>query len=424
MGERQDTDAGRGVPRLGARSFAVVMAGGNGSRLGNLTRWHAKPALPFGGGFRNIDFPLSNCVNSGIRRIAVATQYKAQSLIQHVTEAWSFLPREIGEFVDVWPAQQRCGKNWYSGTADSIYQNLDLLDVHRPEYVLVLAGDHVYKMDYLAMLESHVASGALATLACISVPIGGASEFGIVAVDADGWLTRFEEKPTRPQPRPEDPRNALASMGIYVFSYGALRQILKADAHDADSMHDFGRDVLPALLRQGGIHTFEFRRSPGGLPAYWRDIGTLDSYWQANMDLLAEEPPLDLNDRLWPIWTSPPRVGPARFCGQGTAQRSIVSGGCFVEGRIEYSLLSPGCRIAEGAVVKDSVLLPNAQVGARCRISGAIVDSDTRIPDGTVIGADQLIGCEHSTITAGGVVLVGADSFASGGGSSSRRLVA
>jgi glucose-1-phosphate adenylyltransferase len=412
MGEAQDSLFSRGVPRLAERSFAVVMAGGNGSRLGHLTRWHSKPALPFGGCFRNIDFPLSNCVNSGIRRIAVATQYKAQSLIQHVSAAWNFLPREIGEFVDVWPAQQRCGKNWYSGTADSIYQNLDLLDVNAPEYVLVLAGDHVYKMDYLEMLESHVASGAPATLACIDVPIDGASEFGIVDLDADGWLTRFDEKPGQPQHKEGDPRHALASMGIYIFSYRALCSMLDADARNPNSLHDFGHDVLPQTLRQGGIHAFEFQRAPGGAPAYWRDIGTLDSYWQANMDLLAERPPLDLNDRAWPIWTSPPRGGPARFCGYGSAQKSIVSGGCRIEGRVEFSMLSPGCTVGDGAVVTDSVLLPNVHIGRNCRIQGAIVDSDTSIPDGTVIGADRQVGCEQSTVTPGGVVLVSADSFA------------
>jgi glucose-1-phosphate adenylyltransferase len=377
---------GRGLRTIGSRTLAIVMAGGCGSRLAPLTRWHAKPALPFGGAYRNIDFSLSNCVNSGIRRIAVATQYKAHSLIQHVAAAWDFLPREMGEFVEIWPAQQRLGLSWYEGTADAIYQNLDLIEHYDPDFVLVLAGDHVYKMDYREMLEAHIARGADATVACILVPIETASSFGILGVDPEGRVIRFDEKPTCPIPAADDSAMALASMGVYVFGRATLRKCLEGDARAADSRRDFGHDVVPALVRSGRVQAFRFNDDPCGRAAYWRDVGTLPSYWQAHMELLAGNPGLDLQDPAWPIFTRPGQSAPARFLGQGEACRSLVASGCCIAGSVRNSVLSTGCRVGEGSIVSASVLLPDARIGAHCRIHGAIVDSGCSIPDGAVVG--------------------------------------
>jgi glucose-1-phosphate adenylyltransferase len=370
----------RGTPGLAKRALAIVLAGGHGTRLGELTRWHSKPALPFGGQYRNIDFPLSNCVNSGLRRIAVLTQYKAHSLIQHLQRGWSFLPSELGEFVQLWPAQQRRGKDWYAGTADAIWQNLDLIDELAPEHVLVLAGDHIYRMDYLQMIEAHARSGATITVAAVEVPIAAASNFGVMRVDSSRRVLRLDEKPAAPAPLPEDPGVVLASMGIYVFSLRELVALLRADAADPASSHDFGRDVVPAAVAGGGVVAHVFRDPATGRPAYWRDVGTLDSYWRSNMELLAEPPAFDLHDRRWPLWP------PAQFIGAGVAQRSIVSAGCRVEGRVECSLLSLDCTVRPGASVDTSVLLPNVVVGRGCRISRAVIDRGVELPAGTVIG--------------------------------------
>lgn len=397
---------GRAGEPIEAGTLALVMAGGNGTRLGELTRWHAKPALPFGGQYRNVDFPLSNCINSGIRRIALLTQYKAHSLIQHAQQGWSFLRPELGEFLEIWPAQQRRGAGWYAGTADAVYQNIDLIEELAPSWVLVLAGDHVYRMDYRAMIEAHVAGGADITVGCVEVPIAAARDFGVMSVDASGWVRRFDEKPDQPTPLPRDPGIALASMGIYVFARELLVEWLSADALDPSSRRDFGKDVLPKGVREGRVLAHAFRDPRTGKPAYWRDVGTLDAYWRANMELLDEAPEFDLYDECWPLWTHQPRTPPPRFIGAGTARRSIVSGGCTVAGSVERSLLSPECRVEPGALVEASVVLPQAEIGRHCRIRNAIVDSGVQVPEGTVIGHDACADAERFEVSAGGVVLV------------------
>jgi glucose-1-phosphate adenylyltransferase len=394
---------------LSEHTLAVVMAGGAGKRLGALTRWHAKPALPFAGQYRNIDFPLSNCVNSGIRRIALLTQYKAHSLIQHVHQGWSFLRPELGEFIEVWPAQQRCGESWYEGTADAVHQNIDLIDELAPRYVLVLAGDHVYRMDYHAMLEAHVASGAGITVGCVEVPLAAASDFGVVSVDASGWVARFDEKPVLPAPLRGDPAAAMASMGIYVFDRALLLDCLRVDAANPGSGHDFGRDVLPWAVEHLAVAAYAFHDPSTGRRAYWRDVGTLDSYWQANMELLAEQPELDLYDEQWPLWTHPPQLPPPRFVGDGAALRSIVSAGCSVGGRVEESLLSVSCRVGAGTKLKACVVLPDVEIGRNCRIRRAIVDSGASIPDGFVIGEDPLRDAALFEMSPGGVAVVTAE---------------
>src|SRR5690606_22037507 len=341
----------RGTYReAGAHTLAVVMAGGSGTRLGELTRWHSKPALPFGGQYRNIDFPLSNCVNSGLRQIAVLTQYKAHSLIQHLTQGWSFLrpelneyhalrpapPRKIPRWTDrpvlavnphnetivLWPAKKRRGQRWSAGPADAVYQNVDLIMERAPAYVLVLAGDHVYKMDYRQMVDAHAASGAKATVGCVEVPIAEARAFGIMGVNADGWVEEFQEKPEVPKAMPGRPKAALGSMGIYVFNRDFLFEALIDDASNPSSGHDFGRDLLPKMVAQGAVRAHAFRDIYTGEQPYWRDVGTVDSYWQANMDLLDDEPALDLHDDAWPIRTHQPPRSPTRFVREGVATRS------------------------------------------------------------------------------------------------------
>lgn len=393
-------------PDPSQQTLAIVMAGGNGTRLGELTRWHSKPALPFAGQYRNIDFPLSNCVNSGIRRIALATQYKAHSLIQHVHLGWSFLRPEVGEFIELWPAQQRCGNGWYAGTADAIYQNLDLIDAHGPEYILILAGDHIYKMDYRAMLHEHIANGADVTVGCVEVPVASASAFGIIETDAHGWITRFDEKPVNPSASPKHSGMALASMGIYVFDRDFLVRCLRHDAADTASRHDFGRNVLPSAVGTSHVLAHAFRDPRDGSPAYWRDVGTIDSYWHANMELLDENPPLALHDSHWPIWTHQSQCPPPIFVGAGTALRSIVSGGCRVAGTVEHSVLSQGCSIGAGAAVESSVLLPNATIGRNCRIRRAIVESGCTVPDGLDLGDDLYAAAELCRFSADGVALI------------------
>lgn len=367
-------------------TLAVVMAGGSGNRLRQLTRWHAKPALPFGGHYRNVDFALSNCVNSGIRRIGLLTQYKAHSLIQHIYQGWNFLRPEIGEFIELWPAQQRTGKNWYVGTADAVFQNIDIIEGHQPKYVLILAGDHVYTMDYLAMLEEHARSAADVTIGCVEVPADEASGYGVLGVDVTGRVVDFAEKPARPRTLPDRPGVALASMGIYVFSFDALVKSLTADAGNDASGHDFGHDVLPALLRECRVQAHRFRDPETGESRYWRDVGTIDSYWQANMDLLNERPPIDLHDQAWPIWTSRMQYAPAKLSRTGSAQESIVAAGCRVDGTVRRSVLFTDARVGVRALVESSLVLPGASIGRGCRIRNAIIDSQCIVPDGMVIG--------------------------------------
>jgi glucose-1-phosphate adenylyltransferase len=372
------------------------MAGGNGTRLGALTRWDCKPALPFGGQYRNIDFPLSNCINSGIRRIGVLTQYKAHSLIQHVVHGWSFLRPELNEYVELWPAQQRKGQRWYAGTADAVYQNIEMIMERAPEYVLVLAGDHVYKMDYRPMIEAHAASGAEATVGCIEVPVAEAGEFGVMGVDSRGWVEEFQEKPASPKALPDRQDVALGSMGIYVFNRDFLFDALTRDACDASSSHDFGKNVLPPMVRDGLVIAHAFRDAGGG-HTYWRDVGTLDSYWRANLDLLEDEPALDLADAAWPLWTHQPARSPARFVMGGAATSSIVAPACIVAGRVHRSVLFADCSIEKGASLEGCLILPGARIGRGARLRNVIVDSGCVIPDGYVFDAESSTASQHDS---------------------------
>ena len=377
-------------PEIARDTIAVVLAGGNGTRLGDLTRRQCKPALPFGGHFRNIDFTLSNCVNSQIRRVGVLTQYKAQTLIGHLTNGWNFLPRQLGEFVDVWPAQQRLQAAWYAGTADAVYQNLDLILAQRARYTLLLAGDHIYKMDYRPMLEQHAQSGANVTIACVPVPLEEASAFGILGIDAAQSVCSFKEKPP-PSTLDAAGGKVLASMGIYVFDTDYLASRLERDARAVESAHDLGRDVLPAAVRDDRVAAYRFTDAAGN-PRYWRDVGTLEAYWQAHMELLADAPAMDLYDPDWPVWTAPEQLPPAKLIytrgHRGFVANSMLSGGVLVRGaEIANSVLGTRVQVGRDTVLDESVILPGARIGANCFLRRVIVDSDTQIPDGTIVDA-------------------------------------
>ncbi len=393
------------------QTLVLILAGGEGSRLKGLTKWRAKPAVPFGGKYRIIDFALSNCINSGLRRIGVLTQYKSHSLIRHLQRAWGFLRAEIGEFVEILPAQQRMGQQWYRGTADALYQNLDIMHRHAPEYVMVLGGDHIYTMDYSKMLMAHVNSGADLTVGCIEVPKEEATAFGVMSVDADLRITRFTEKPADPETIPGRPDLSLASMGIYVFSTSFLYNALITDAEDPDSSHDFGKDIIPKAIGNAVAMAYPFR-DENGERAYWRDVGTLDSYWEANMELCAVEPPLNLYDRNWPIWTYQTQHPPAKFVfddegRRGEAIDSLVSGGCILSGaRVKRSVIFFATQIESYSTVKDSVILPKVTIGKNCRLSNCIIDKGTFIADGTVIGEDPEEDARRFHVTPKGIVLV------------------
>jgi len=397
-------------------SMAIVLAGGRGTRLAQLTDWRAKPAVSFGGSYRIIDFALSNCVNSGLRRVGVCTQYKAQSLIGHLHRAWSFLDGRFDEFVELLPAQQRLEPVWYRGTADAVYQNIDLLLRHGPQFVVVLAGDHVYKMDYQVLLAEHVECGADATIACIEMPLAEASAFGVVEVDGEGWIRRFDEKPAQPRPMPGRPGLALASMGIYAFDAETLYAALSRDAAAPDSQRDFGCDVIPALLAEGcRLRAHNFRAScvnmARGLP-YWRDVGTVDAFWQANLELTHVTPDLNLYDREWPIWTYQEQLPPAKFVfddehRRGIAPDSLVASGCIVSGTVvRRSLLSTNVKVDDAAQIEDSVLLPNVQVGEGAVLRRAVVDKYCRIPPGLTVGVDAEDDRRRFHVTDGGVTLI------------------
>lgn len=396
-------------------TLAMVLAGGRGSRLGALTRRRVKPAVPFGGRYRIIDFTLSNCVNSGVRQIGVLTQYKAHSLIQHLQRGWSWFHHEFGEFVELLPAQQRIGESWYQGTADAIHQNSDIIRHHDPRFVMVLGGDHVYKMDYGAMLGFHLKSGADVTVGCIPVPVHQARAFGVMQVDAHGRVVEFEEKPECPKPMPDQPDMALASMGIYVFNTDYLLERLHEDSLDPHSSHDFGKDVIPRAVRDSVVCAFAFRDAVTDGAGYWRDVGDLDSYWRANLELLDVQPELNLYDRQWPIWTLQEQTPPAKFvfdepgrCGMATG--SMIAGGCIVSGaRVARSLLFSSVVVEQGSMVEDSILLPDVYIGRNCRIRRAIIDNGCRIEDGTVIGEDFQADAARFHVSAGGVVLVSPD---------------
>jgi glucose-1-phosphate adenylyltransferase len=404
--------SGRFVSSLTRSTMAMIMAGGRGSRLGDLTEVRAKPATPFGGKFRIIDFPLSNCVNSGIRQVFVLTQYKAHSLIQHINRGWAFLRGEFGEFIQVIPAQQQTGEHWYKGTADSIYQNLDLIREHSPEFVLILAGDHIYKMDYGPMIAFHTEKNADITVGVIQVPLHEATGFGVMTLNKNNRVTRFDEKPVNPRPVPGNPEAAMASMGIYVFKREFLLKTLEADAAESESEHDFGKNVIPDSIESCRVFAYPFHDVKTRAQSYWRDVGTIDAFFQANLELIYVHPELNLYDDKWPIWTYQEQLPPAKFVlddpgRTGRATNSMVSGGCIVSGAsIRQSLLFSSVTVNEGTEITQAVVLPGARIGRKCRITRAIIDKRCRIPDGTVIGEDHADDARRFTVTEDGVVLV------------------
>jgi glucose-1-phosphate adenylyltransferase len=402
----------RYVSRLTSGALAVVMAGGRGERLRALTEQRCKPATPFGGKFRIIDFVLSNCVNSGIRQIYLMTQYKGQSLIQHVQRGWSYLRGEFGEFIDVVPAQQQVGKHWYRGTADCVYQNLDLIRACRPKHVLVLAGDHIYKMDYGPMIAYHVEKGADITVGVVEVPRARASEFGVLSVTEWNRVTRFTEKPAEPDAIPGRPTVALASMGIYIFNARLLEKLLIADAADPESAHDFGKNVIPAAIDALQVVAYPFTDVKTRAQNYWRDVGTVDAFYDANIELVHVAPELNLYDEEWPIWTYQLHQPPAKFVldedgRRGIAVNSMISGGCIISGAyVNQSLLFSAVRVDERSNIFRSVVLPNVKIGSGCTIAHAILDEGCEVPAGTQIGVDRAADAERFHVTDYGIVLV------------------
>jgi len=415
------TDLAQGLD-LPKRAIALVLAGGRGSRLMNLTDRRAKPAVYFGGKFRIVDFALSNCLNSGVRRIGVITQYKSHSLLRHLQRGWAFLKTEMNEFVDLLPAQQRNDdESWYRGTADAVYQNHDILESYGADYIVVLAGDHIYKMNYALMLADHVAKGRACTVACIAVPRSEATAFGVMAVDDNSMITDFLEKPADPPAMPGHPDQALASMGIYIFNADYLYAELSRDMADPNSSHDFGKDIIPHAVRQGcaAAHPFALSCVPNAASgeAYWRDVGTVDAYWDANIDLTATDPKLNLYDQRWPIWTYQAQLPPAKFVHnqpdrRGMAIESMVSGGCIVSGRVFRSVLFSSVRVHSYADVNWSVLLPEVQVGRGARLTRAVVDRGCTIPDGLVVGEDPVLDGTRFHRSPNGICLVTAEMLA------------
>ena len=402
----------RYISRLTRDTLAVIMAGGRGSRLHELTARRAKPALYFGGKFRFIDFPLSNCVNSGIRRISVLTQYKAHSLIRHLVRGWGSFQSELGEFVEVLPASQRTSDEWYAGTADAIYQNLDIIRDWRPKHILVLSGDHVYKMDYGPLLAHHVENQADMTISCLEVPLEQARGFGVIGVDRDYRVTSFAEKPAAPRPLPDSDNSALASMGNYVFNTEFLYEQLMLDAGNEHSSHDFGKDIIPSVIGNSRVFACKFMDREKGVQPYWQDVGTLEAYWSANMELLEVAPKLDLYESKWPILTYEGQLPSAKFVCHGpdrqlTVLDSIVSDGCIVSSpSIERCVMSFSVNVHASARLEESIVLPEVDIGAHSRIRRAIIDRDCRIPEGTVIGEDRDADARRFRVTSNGIVLV------------------
>ena len=402
----------RFVSRLTRNTLALILAGGRGSRLKHLTKWRSKPAVPFGGKFRIVDFPLSNCINSGIRRVGVLTQYKAHSLLLHIQRGWGFLRGEFGEFVELLPAQQRIESSWYEGTADAVYQNLDILRSHNPDYVLILAGDHVYKMDYGTMIAEHVESGADMTVGCITVDIETAKGFGVMSVDESNRVIDFAEKPDQPKSIPGREGVALASMGIYVFNRKFLFEQLIKDADTPESSHDFGKDIIPRVISKYRVQAYPFTDTTSGKQAYWRDVGTIDAFWASNIELIGVTPPLNLYDRSWPIWTYQEQLPPAKFVfdddeRRGMAVDSMVSGGCVISGaKVKDSLLFSNVRVNSYSEVDSTVVLPDVNIGRNCRITRAVIDRGCDIPEGTVIGEDPEADAERFYVSEQGIVLV------------------
>ena len=402
--------------RLPKQAMALVLAGGRGSRLKQLTDVRCKPAVYFGGHFRIIDFVLSNCMNSGLRKMAVLTQYKSHSLLRHLQRGWNFLKSEMGEFVDLIPAQQRVDENaWYRGTADAVYQSLDIIKAVRPEYIVILAGDHIYKMDYARMLADHALSGAGVTVGCIEVDRKEAKAFGVMAIDDSKRVTSFVEKPADPPAMPGKPDRSLASMGIYIFTADYLYRMLDEDIALEGSSHDFGKDIIPKAVGEGQVVAHFFQDScvynSEKAPAYWRDVGTIDAYWEANIDLTATVPELNLYDRDWPIWTYQEQLPPAKFVHneenrRGEAIESSVSAGCILSGSVHNSLLFSNCRVHSYTQIHGAVLLPEVQVGRNARLTRVVVDRGCRIPDGLVVGEDPDEDARRFYRSEGGVTLI------------------
>ena len=402
--------------RLPKRAMALILAGGRGSRLKQLTDTRCKPAVYFGGHFRIVDFVLSNCMNSGLRRIGVLTQYKSHSLLRHLQRGWNFLKSEMHEFVDLIPAQQRVDEEyWYRGTADAVYQSLDIIKSNKPEYVVILAGDHIYKMDYARMLADHALSGAGVTVGCIEVDRQEAKAFGVMAIDENKKVTSFVEKPADPPAMPGKPDRSLASMGIYIFTADYLYRMLDEDIALEGSSHDFGKDIIPKAVGEGQVVAHFFQDScvynSEKAPAYWRDVGTIDAYWEANIDLTATVPELNLYDRSWPIWTYQEQLPPAKFVHneanrRGEAIESSVSAGCILSGSVHNSLLFSNCRVHSYTQIHGAVLLPEVQVGRNVRLTKVVVDRGCRIPDGLVVGEDPDDDARRFYRSEGGVTLI------------------
>jgi len=410
------TQSHHNIHHLTRNTIALILAGGRGSRLMNMTDWRAKPAVPFGGKFRIIDFPLSNCVNSGIRKIGILTQYKADSLIRHIQLGWGFLSGEFDEYVDLMPAQQRIDEtSWYKGTADAIFQNIDILRTRKPDYILVLAGDHIYKMDYAAMLADHVEKNADLTIGCLEVSLKDATAFGVMNVDANRRVRAFVEKPANPPVMPGRTDTALASMGIYIFNAGFLWEQLLKDADTKTSSHDFGKDIIPSVIDKYVVNAYPFLDLQSGEQSYWRDVGTIDAYWAANMELIGVKPDLNLYDRTWPIWTYQEQTPPAKFVfdeddRRGQAVDSMISGGCVISGaKIRHSLVFSNVRVNSYTTVQDSIILPQANIGRHCRITKAIIEKSCEVPEGTIIGENPAEDKKRFYVSEGGVVLVTPD---------------
>jgi glucose-1-phosphate adenylyltransferase len=407
--------SGRYVSRLTRGTLAVVMAGGRGSRLKQLTEHRCKPATPFGGKFRIIDFVLSNCVNSGIRQIAVLTQYKSQSLIQHIQRGWSYLRGELGEFIELIPAQQQFGEHWYRGTADSVYQNLDFIRSHNPSHVLILAGDHIYKMDYGPMIAYHEQCEADITVGVVDIPIERANEFGIMTTDDTHRIRKFAEKPAKPDPIPGEPHLARGSMGIYVFGFERLEKLLREESMAPDTGHDFGKNIIPKSIDRLRVYAYPFQDVETRAQSYWRDVGNVDAYYEANMELIAADPDLNIYDRQWPIWTYQTQQPPAKFVADkagrhGTAVDSMVSGGSIIYGSQVYkSLVFSDVQVDTDSEINQSVLLHGVTVGRWCKIRRAILDEGCMVPDGMKIGDDLELDKKRFLVTKGGVVLVTPD---------------
>jgi glucose-1-phosphate adenylyltransferase len=392
----------------------MVLAGGKGERLFPLTAHRAKPAVPFGGKYRIIDFTLSNCLNSGLRKVAVLIQYKSHSLDRHIRVGWDIFNAELGEYIASVPPQQRISEDWYRGTADAVYQNMFLIDSEHPEFLLILAGDHIYKMNYVEMYHWLIAKSADAVVGAIEIPIQDASRFGVIGVDEHFRITHFQEKPANPTPIPNDPAHAFVSMGIYLFRTKALQEHLIADAQE-DSAHDFGKNIIPRMIGSNRVYAFKFHDANKKAVKYWRDIGTLDAYWEANMDLVAVDPLFNLYDPEWPIRTYQGQYPPAKFVfaqdyqggRMGVALDSIVCGGCIISGgRVQNSVLSPNVRVQDHADVRESIVMENVVIGEHCRIRRAIIDKDVTIPAHMEIGYDRETDAQRFTVTDSGLVVI------------------